>query len=176
MSSLATRALDRAQELLPTKLRGTLMLRAWALVKVPMILWARPVVEELTPDRCVVRIPLRRRTKNHQNALYIGAYTVGADVAGGLLAMEASRSRKRDVTLIFKDMKAEFLARGEDDVWFTCEEGPAIRSAVEQAATTGERVNLPVRITATVPRKRGDRAIATFVLTLSLKRTAKKGA
>jgi len=174
MTSLATRALDRAQELLPIKWRGTLMLRAWAFVKVPMILWARPVVEDLSADRCVVRIPLTRRTKNHQNALYIGAYTVGADVAGGLLAMEASRSRKSDVVLIFKDMQAEFLARGEDDVWFTCEEGPAIRAAVAQAADTGERVNIPVKITATVPKKRGDRAIANFVLTLSLKRTSKK--
>jgi len=175
MTSLATRALDRAQELLPSKLRGTLMLRAWALVKVPMILWTRPVVEELSADRCVVRIPLRRRTKNHQNALYIGAYTVGADVAGGLLAMEASRARKSDVVLIFKDMQAEFIARGEDDVWFTCEEGPAIRAAVEQAATSGERVNIPVKITATVPSKRGDSAIARFVLTLSLKRSTRKG-
>ncbi len=175
MTSIATRALDRAQELIPSKLRGTLMLRAWAFVKVPMILWTRPVVEELTQDRCVVRIPLRRRTKNHQNALYIGAYTVGADVAGGLLAMEASRSRKSDVVLIFKDMQAEFLARGEDDVLFTCVEGPAIRAAVTRAADTGERVNIPVKIKATCPSKRGDRAIGNFVLTLSLKRTRKKG-
>ncbi|GAM75988.1 hypothetical protein JCM19241_286 [Vibrio ishigakensis] len=36
--------------------------------------------------RVEVKIPLRRRTKNHLNSMYMGALVVGADVAGGFLA------------------------------------------------------------------------------------------
>jgi hypothetical protein len=32
-------------------------------------------------------------------------------------------------------------------VFFTCEDGPAIRALVEKAMTTDDRVNSPVRVT-----------------------------
>jgi hypothetical protein len=113
-------------------------------------------------------VPLNWRTKNHFKCLYIGAYAVGADVAGGLLAMQVARGQ--NVGLIFKDLQADFIARGESDVVFTCEEGAAIRAAVDHAGKTGERVNLPVRIVATAPATRGDKPVAKLTLTLSLKR------
>ncbi len=173
MTSLAARALERAQSLIPTKVRATLMLRAFGYLKVPLIAWVGPVVEELDAAHCVVRVPLRRRTKNHVNSLYIAVFTVGADVTGGMLAMETIRAHGSRVVLLFKDMQAEFLARAEDDVTFRCDEGAAVRAAVDQAMATGERVNVPVHIVATVPRKRGDTPIARFTMTLTLKRSEK---
>ncbi len=173
MTSLATRALERAQALIPTKLKATFFLRAFGYLKVPLIAWVGPVVEELDADHCVVRIPLKRRTKNHVNSLYIAVFTVGADVTGGMLAMETIRATGNRVILLFKDMQADFLARAEDDVRFVCTEGAAVRAAVEQAMASGERVNVPVHIVATVPRKRGDTPVARFTMTLTLKRSDK---
>ena len=51
----------------------------------------------------------------------------------------------------------------------TCKEGPAIQAAVEAATASGERVSIPLKITATVPSKFGDEPVAQFVLTLSVK-------
>lgn len=151
-------------------IRNTLYLRAFGLTKVPMILFCSPSVVELTDSRCVVRIPLGVRTRNHLKSLYFGALAVGADCAGGLMAMRQIRMEKAKVSLLFKDFKAEFLKRPEGDTIFTCEDGQAIRSLVRRAIDSGERQNLPVHVIATVPSKLGDEPVARFELTLSLKR------
>jgi acyl-coenzyme A thioesterase PaaI-like protein len=166
---LAKEIMTRA-EVLPTRLRETLFVRAFGLAKIPLMFFARPIVEELTDERCVVRLRLTRRTRNHVGSMYFGALAVGADLAGGLIPTRLARSRGAKVQILFKDFHADFLARAEGDVLFTCEDGPVIQRAVDEALQSGERVNTPVRVTATVPTKRGDDPVARFTLTLSLKR------
>jgi len=150
--------------------RPTLQVRAFGLLKVPLLAAVRPVVLELDAQRCVVRIPLRRFTRNHLGSMYFGALAIGADVAGGLLAFIALQESRQPISLIFKDLHAEFFRRAEGDVHFTCESGAAQRELVERAASTGERVELPVTVVATVPELAGNEPVARFVLTLSLKR------
>jgi|TARA_B100000929_G_scaffold117252_1_gene92945 hypothetical protein len=101
--------------------------------------------------------------------MYIGVMTVGVDLVTGFTAMLKIRESKRNVILIFKDMKANFLKRAEGDVHYICNEGKKIAQAVDQTLKTGERVNLLVPVTATVPEKFGDEPIAEFTITLSLK-------
>ncbi len=163
---LTERVLDR----LPAKVRETAYLRAFGLLKVPMILFTSPSVLELSSERCEIRIPLNRRTRNHLKSLYFGALAVGADCAGGIIAMKLIREAKADVSLLFKDFHAEFLKRAEGDVHFTCSDGPAIAEGVRKALASGERENCPVRVVATVPSKLGDEPVAKFTLTLSLKK------
>jgi acyl-coenzyme A thioesterase PaaI-like protein len=151
------------------KFRDTLFLRFFTFLKIPLLFYVRPVIEALDDDQCVVRIPLRRRTKNHMNAMYFGVLAAGADCAGGFMAMRLIQKDGARTSLLFKDFKAEFLKRAEGDVLFTCRDGAAIRRAVEEATRTGERVNHPVHVTATVPSRFGAEPVAKFELTLSLK-------
>ncbi len=53
---------------------------------------------------------------------------------------------------------------------FICNVGRDVVALVERAVATGERVEMPVPVVATVPSKTGDEPVAKFVLTLSLKR------
>jgi len=48
-----------------------------------------------------------------------------------------------------------------------------VKHLIEEAVKTGERVNMPLKITATVPELSGDEPVAEFVLTLSLKDKSK---
>jgi acyl-coenzyme A thioesterase PaaI-like protein len=155
---------------IPSKIRETVLLRAFGFLKIPMLFSISPTVLEMTDQRCVVRVPLSRRTKNHLNSMYFGALAAGADCAGGLVAMRMIQEEGNRVSLIFKDFHAEFLKRAEGDVLFTCEEGSAIRDLVRKATDSGERESIPVHITATVPSKLGTEPVAQFTLTLSLKR------
>jgi hypothetical protein len=74
-----------------------------------------------------------------------------------------------DLELIFKDLKNLFLKRAEGNIHYICSEGKAIAAAVEETIRTGERVNLPVPVIATVPDKFGDEPVAEFIITLSMK-------
>jgi acyl-coenzyme A thioesterase PaaI-like protein len=152
------------------RLRDTFFIRVWAFAKVPMIWACHPTVIELSAQRCEIKLPLRRFTKNHLKSMYFGALAVGADVAGGLMAIRYTQARKSRVSLVFKDFKANFLKRPESDVHFSCEQGDAIRALVEKAETSGERENLTVHVTATCPSTSGSDPVAVFELTLSLKR------
>lgn len=151
-------------------LQATLKVWAFGLLKVPMILFISPQIIELTDKRCVVRVPLSRRTKNHLNSMYFGALSAGADVAGGLIAMQQIEASGQKIALIFKEFQANFLKRAEADVFFTCEDGPGIVELVKKAVETGERHEMPVNIVATTPSKFGDEPVAKFVLLLSLKK------
>jgi hypothetical protein len=90
-------------------------------------------------------------------------------LAWHLIEEERKRSRTR-VALVFKTFQAEFLKRPESEVYFTCSDGAAIAALVTQAVASGERVEAPVRITATAPKASGDEPVAQFTLLLSLKR------
>jgi hypothetical protein len=150
---------------------NTAMVRAWALQNVFFLWLASPKIVELTDDRCVIKVPLNWRTRRRDiHAMYLGTLCMGADVAAGLIAFKLVRERKVRVNFIFKDMKAEFLKRAEDDVLFTNLDGPVVQELMRRTLESGERQEATVRVVATVPSKLGDEPVARFELTLSLKR------
>lgn len=167
--------LDSFLARLPEGSRDRAMLWLFGLVKVPMIRWTGARIVEASDDRCVVRIPLRRRTKNHLSCMYFGALCVGADVAGGFLAARRVQRSGEPVAFLFKDFSVEFHKRAEGDTVFVCEDGPAIDALVREAVETGERVNRSVTVVATTPDLLGDEPVATFRLTLTLKRKSPRG-
>ena len=158
---------------LPEKTKETLLLRGFGFLKIPMLFFISPSVVELNDEKCVVKVPLNRRTKNHLRSMYFGVLAAGADCAGGLIAMRLIQTEaKGKVSLVFKDFHADFLKRAEGDVFFTCTQGEAIQELVRKTMASGERENLPVEVIATVPSKLGNEPIARFTLTLSLKSRA----
>ena len=159
---------------LPSSFKDTFLLRAFGFLKIPMLYFISPSVVELTDEKCVIKVPLTRRSRNHLRSMYFGALSVGADCAGGLIAMRLIETEgKGKVSLIFKDFHAEFLKRAEGDVLFTCTQGAEIQALVRKALESGERENLPVHLVATVPSKLGNEPVAKFTLTLSLKKKQK---
>lgn len=155
-------------------LKQTLQVRALGWWKIPLIAAVRPRVIEMSDARCVILIPLRRRTRNHLGSMYFGALSIGADVAGGLLAVRLIRERRARVSLAFKSFRADFLKRPEGDVYFVCEEGARIRALVEKTLSSDERHTEPITLRAEVRPVGGPpETVAEFVLGLSLKRSDK---
>jgi len=158
------------ERLLPDSIKQTLYLRYFGLTKIPLLYYARPSVVEKSDECVVIRIPLSRRTKNHQGSMYFAALAMGADVSVGLLAVELINQQQQSISFIFKDFNAEFCRRASGDVYFSCNQGREIAKLVQKAAATDERVEMPLHATATVPSE-NDKPVAHFRLTLSLKRS-----
>lgn len=155
--------------LVKNALMQTAGLRLWSLANVPMIFWTRPRVVELSAERSEVMIPLNRRTKNHLNSMYFGVLTTGADIAAGILAQEMIRESGSKISLVFKDLKANFLKRPEADTHFVCEDGKKVKQLVNSVVRSGERMHRTLKITAFCPKTFGAEPVAEFALTLSLK-------
>lgn len=156
-------------KLITEKSRETISLRLFGLAKIPLLFYVGVSVAELSRERMVIKIPLRRRTKNHLGSMYFGALCVGADCAPGAFAMYLIRQQPAHISMVFKDFQAEFLKRAEGDVYFCCSQGREIAELVAQAAASGERVERQIDVIATVPSL-SDEPVARFKLTLSLKR------
>jgi hypothetical protein len=139
-------------------------------LRIPFLLLCGPRAVALDEERAVVRIPLNLLNKNHFiNGMYFGVLCAGADLAAGLPAARLIFGKYRAMRLVFADLKVEFLKRADGDVVFTNLDVRAATEAVERAAASGERVNVPVRVVATVPSRYGDEPVATFTLTMSVK-------
>ncbi len=154
------------------RLRETWALRAWAWRHIRLLAWIRPTVIAMDGERCVLRVPLTARTRNHLGSMYFGVLCSGADAAAALLGFRLLRDRGGRISVIFKDVRAEFLRRAEGDVHFSCDQGAEVRELLDRAEQSGERENLPVRVVATVPSISGDIAVARFELTLSVRKKA----
>ena len=126
-------------------------------------------IRDRDEDSIKIRIPFRRKTKNHLNSMYFGALAVGADLAAGLLAFHLIGVSKKKVQLIFKSMDAQFLKRVEDDALFVCDEGKEIQDLVNHAIESKERVTKFFTVKVLVPKKLGDEPAAIFKMELSLK-------
>jgi acyl-coenzyme A thioesterase PaaI-like protein len=157
------------RNLISERMRENLALRWFGLSKIPLLFYVGVTIVDVSPQHMVVRIPLRRRTRNHLGSMYFGVLCVGADCAGGALAMSLIRRQREPISLVFKDFNAEFLKRAEGDVDFCCTQGTEITELVLLAATSGERVERQIEVIATVPALSNE-PVARFQLTLSLKK------
>ena len=147
---------------------ATWKLWLFGIYKIPIIYFCHPKVINISDTSLEVKIRLGRRTRNHLNSMYFGVLSVGADVAGGLLAMKLIRSSNSKISLIFKNFHADFLKRAEGDVHFLCDEGLVIQELIQKSEVTKERESIPIKITAWVPSISSD-PVAKFILTLSIK-------
>ncbi|KTC66851.1 aromatic compounds catabolism [Legionella birminghamensis] len=137
--------------------------------QVPLIGHLRPKLLVLTDEQIVMKIPLRRRSRNHLHSMYFGALAVGADVAGGLHAFYYADKEKLNMSLVFKSFHANFIRRPESDVYFVCDKGKDVRAALFESKTSGERVNKKVAIDAYVNYPENPEKVAEFILELSVR-------
>jgi acyl-coenzyme A thioesterase PaaI-like protein len=145
------------------------MLWLFGFFKIPLIGYVRPRLLQVDDKRMVVKIPLRRRTKNHLGSMYFGALSIGADLAGAFQAFYIADKRNSKISLAFKDFQANFIRRPESDVYFVSEAGQQIEDMVDETIRTKERVTKGIRIDAVINYPENPEVVAEFTLGLSVK-------
>ena len=149
--------------------KANLRFKLVGLFQIRMIGFVGARLVEYSDEKTVVRIPLNRKTRNHLNSMYFGALATGADVTGAWIAFDYLYRTKKNVSVVFKNLNAEFLKRADGDVFFTCTDGPKVLSAFNETIADGERKNVAVNVDATVPSKHGDEPVARFQLVISMR-------
>lgn len=135
-------------------------------IKIPMLGRLKPQLISVDDETAMVKIKLRRRSKNHLNSMYFAALAAGSDVAGGIHAFYFAEKYSKKISFAFKSMKGQFLKRAETDVVFKCSEGKTIEVLVQQSIETKERYNHPVEVTAYNTQ---NEIVAVFEMELSIK-------
>lgn len=154
--------------------RDNLFLSLYAWTKIPLIGFCSPRVIEANEKRTVLKIALGYRTKNHLGAMYFGALAIGSELCIAMLAVKKIQESGERIDFLFKDYKADFLKRAEGDVHFICEEAQTVVEQIAEAKNSTERINRTMKAYAIVPSVSPTEKVATFELTLSVKRRVKK--
>lgn len=149
--------------------KHTFYLRLFSFWKIPLVYFCRPTVLELSDEKCIIKIPFRRRNKNHIGSMYFGALAIGADLTGGLMALFLIKKIKKNISFVFKDANLQFLRRVESDAILTCSDGAAIQQAINRALISNERENVTFMVKVTCPDLSGQDPLALFQFTISLK-------
>jgi len=137
--------------------------------QVAMLGYLKPKIIRLDSERIIIRLPLRRRSRNHLNSMYFGALAAGADLAGGLHGFYQADLLNTKISLVFKSFKAQFLRRPESDVYFECNEGDKVKAMIEESKRTHERINQVITINAYTDYPVFAEKVAEFMLELSIK-------
>lgn len=124
---------------------------------------------EFNDQRTVIKVPLNWRTRNHLGSIYVGALATAADVAGAWIAFSTMDDFDKKVSVVFKDMNAEFLKRADGDVHMICEDGEKIKAGFLETIADGERKNIPISVNAVLASKQPEEVAATFKMTLSMR-------
>ncbi len=154
--------------------KDSLFLSLYGWAKIPLIGFCSPQVIEASDQRTVLKMKLGYRTRNHLGAMYFGALAIGSELCIALLAVKKIKESKVPIDFLFKDYKADFLKRAEGDVLFICEEAQIVVQQIAEATLSPERINRTMTAYAVVPSVSPTEKIATFSLTLSVKKRASK--
>lgn len=150
-----------------------LVLYLWCVRHIPMVMWLAPQIITLSSQRCVIKIRLGWRSRNHLRSMYFGALCVGADLAGALMAMRLSEGlcaeddHSTPVSVVFRDVKGSFVRRSEQHTLFICEDGDKILACAREAHLTSQRQDVEVEVKAY--EQISKQLVAHFKLVLSLK-------
>ena len=137
----------------------------FGLFKIPMIRYCRPKIVQLDNESIRIKIPFRRRTRNHVNSMYFGAMSVGADLASGFLAYHLFEVQGVNASLVFAGAQSKFTKRAEGDVYFHCASGKEILSMIHESTETGERITRTIPVVCLCKNEQ----VAEFQMELSLK-------
>lgn len=154
-------------------LKLTALINGFSLIKIPLLAFCGPQVVELSDEKSVVKVALKYRTKNHLRVMYFGALAMGAELSIALMAVDQIQKSGQKIDFLFKDFEARFLKRAEGDVHFVCPDAKEVKDLIEQAKTSGERLEKKFTGYALVP-KLSDEPVMTYALTLSVKNRSKR--
>lgn len=148
--------------------RKTMQRKLWLMgvVKIPMMAFVKPRLISIDNEKVIVKIKLRRRTKNHLNSMYFAALTVGADVTAGLHAFYFAEQKKLKISFAFKSVKAEFVKQARTDVVFKTNDGNLIQGTFKKALEKNSRVNEWIKVEALNTL---DELVAVFEMQISVK-------
>ncbi|MEY3589526.1 MAG: hypothetical protein RLZZ466_46, partial [Bacteroidota bacterium] len=87
----------------------------------------------------------------------------------GILAMAHLYKRKPAISMLVTRIESDFYKKAVGITTFTCDQGHALRQAIDKTAATGEAVELVV---TSIGRNEEGLEIARFQITWSFKRKA----
>jgi hypothetical protein len=113
--------------------------------KIPAAWWSGVRLHELTETLAITRVRHRWVNQNPFNSMFWAVQGMAAEFASGALAIHHIRRSGKPVSMLVINNRANFSKKAKGVITFTCDQGEAIRGAIDKAIETGEGQTLWMR-------------------------------
>ena len=149
-----------------SRIHNPVLFRLFLLKNLPAAYFSGIRVQYVDQEKCVVTVPFKWFTKNPFRSTYFACLSMAAEMSTGLLASGQVYQRHPKVSMLVVGLEAKFFKKAVDTISFTCIDGEAIDTIVEESITTGESRSITCKSTGT--NIAGD-IVSEFFVTWSFK-------
>lgn len=118
------------------KLANSWKLKLFMIQQLPMGFIAGLRIIDINLESAKVTIPYKYLNKNPFRSTYFAAQSMAAELSTGILAMAAVKDEEKPISMLVLDMNANFVKKATSKIIFYCEDGLAIKNAVQRAANS----------------------------------------
>lgn len=144
--------------------------RVFLFVKLPAAFFSGVRLREIDEDRAVVTVPYKWFSQNPFKSTYFACLAMAAEMSTGTLSMTHLHKRIPAVSMLVVKLEAVYFKKATGLTIFTCNDGQALKNAIEQAVAAQE--GQIFRATSSGVNAAGEK-IADFFITWSFKAKSK---
>src|ERR1700754_1352429 len=126
-------------------LRSPVRFRLYLLTRIPSAFFSGIRIAAADETSCSVTVPFKWFTRNPFRSTYFACLGMAAEMSTGILAMAAIYKKKPPVSMLVVGMESRFYKKATGRTTFTCTEGEAIRTAIQNAITTNEPQTIRIK-------------------------------
>jgi len=146
---------------------STFKFRMYLLYKLPAAFFSGIKIKEISMEKCTTSVPYKWLTQNPFRSTYFASLAMAAEMSTGLLALINTYQKKSPISMLVTKVEANYFKKAKAVTFFTCEEGPEITNAVNEAAKSGGGKTIIVK---SIGKNRDGEPIAEFLFTWSFKK------
>ncbi len=110
---------------------------AWLFKVLPAAWFMGIRVKSVVAEKAEVTLPYHWRSQNPFQSIYLIAQCAAAELSTGLLATLALQGRGK-ISMLATHIESDFTKKANTMTTFTCDEGAAIFSLIDEVVATGE--------------------------------------
>jgi hypothetical protein len=124
-------------------------------------------IVQIDEAKASVQVKYKWVNQNPFKSIYFAVLSMAAELSTGVLAFGHIYNRKPGISMLVVNMQAEFYKKAVGKIVFTCTDGAALQTAIEQTTVDGE--GKQITCTSIGVNEHGE-TVAKFVFVWSLKR------
>ncbi|MHA4812363.1 hotdog family protein [Flavitalea flava] len=152
-------------------MRHPFKFRMYLLARLPSAFFSGLKIREMDTAHCITSVPYKWFSQNPFRSTYFACLSMAAEMSTGALAMTWVHKLDPPVSMLVIKLEANYFKKATGLTSFQCNDGLAIRSAIEKALTSGEGQTFRARSVGT---NEAGEEVAEFFLTWSFKAKKQK--
>ncbi|WP_109830966.1 DUF4442 domain-containing protein [Reichenbachiella versicolor] len=144
---MTMRQLNPKQSAFHRRMINPFIFRSFLLTKIPLGFLCGMKLTHLDTTKSVSTVPFKWLNFNPFKSMYFAVQSMAAEISTGVMAIMASIGYNPSVAVIVTGFKAKFHKQAKDRVFFICEDGEKLFSAVNKAIETKQGIEVTIHTT-----------------------------